>query len=191
MTRTAQSPPEGTKRTTPRWRRAGPLVVLLVAAAALVAACGGGGSHDAASSSSNATGAQSPARQSGILYAACMRAGGVSSFPDSAVSVHAGQVEFDIPPGIKDEPQFRSASRACSRDLPGGGASAKPSENIGDEIEFANCMRSHGITDFPDPMPGGGFDIPGNTNSPQFEAADSACQARPGSPGVHAGSNGS
>jgi hypothetical protein len=27
------------------------------------------------------------------------------------------------------------------------------------------------------PLPDGGFDVPGNTNSPQFEAADNACQA--------------
>jgi hypothetical protein len=46
-------------------------------------------------------------------------------------------------------------------------------------------MRSHGIRDFPDPMPGGGvaFQInagPGsdlNPSSPRFEAADQACRS--------------
>jgi hypothetical protein len=120
-----------------------------------------------------------------------MRSHGVSNFPDSAISVSGGQVEFDIPPAIKREAQFPSASRGCSRDLPDGGASAKPTVNIQEELAFANCMRAHEITDFPDPMPGGGFDIPGDTNSPQFRAAENSCRARSGSSGAHTGSNGS
>ena len=196
MRTTAQSAPEQKERTLLRWRRVGPLVVL-VAVAGLMAACGGGGLKDSASSPSNTPGdssntasGRSSARQSGVLYASCMRAHGVSNFPDSAISVNDGQVEFNIPLSIKGEPQFQSASRACSTDLPGGGASAKPSANVQEELEFASCMRAHGITDFPDPLPGGGFNIPGNTNTPQFEAAENACQASTGS-GAHAGSNGS
>jgi hypothetical protein len=38
-------------------------------------------------------------------------------------------------------------------------------------------MRSHGITDYPDPMPGGGFRITFDTSTPQFEAARNACTA--------------
>ncbi len=181
---------KGRKPAIPRWRRVGPLAVVLVAVAALAAACGGG-SKNTASSSPNAASAQSSASQSGVLFASCMRAHGVSNFPDSAVSVSGGQLELHVPGYLKSEPEFGSASRACQRDLPGGGASAKPSVNIQEELEFANCMRAHGITDFPDPLPGGGFDILGDTNSPQFEAAENACQTRPGSPGVHVGSNGS
>jgi hypothetical protein len=183
MTMTARSPAQGRTRTIPGWGRVGPLVVLLAAVATLMAACGGGRSHEAASSHSNTSTSSSAthsgassARQSGALYASCMRAHGVPNFPDSAVVVNDGQVEFNIPAGIKAEPQFPSASRACSRDLPGGGASAKPSRNVQEELEFARCMRSHGIADFPDPLPDGGFDIPGDTNSPQFHAAQQACQ---------------
>lgn len=190
MTETGRFPAEGKERTIPRWRRIGPLFVVLVAVATLAAACGGGGAPDGASSS-NRTTAPPSARPSGVLYASCMRSHGVTDFPDSAVLVSGGQVEFDIPASTKSEPQFSSASRACSRDLPGGGSSAKPGVNIQEELQFANCMRSHGVTDFPDPMPGGGFDIPGETNSPQFQVAENACQARPGSSGVHVGSNGS
>jgi hypothetical protein len=179
MTRTAQSPAEGKKRTAPRWRRAGPLVVALLALAALVAGCSGRGSPDA-TSSPNGTSAQSSATQSGIRYASCMRADGVPNFPDSAVSVNDGQIEFDVPGYVKNEPQFPSAARACQRDLPGGVVSAKH-VNLQEELEFARCMRSHGIADFPDPMPGGGWDLPGDTNSPQFETAAHACQTT----GIH------
>jgi hypothetical protein len=109
-----------------------------------------------------------------------MRAHGVSDFPDSAVSASGGRVEFHIPSGIKREPRFPSASRACQGDLPGGVSPAKPSESIQEELKLARCMRSHGIADFPDPMRGGGFDIPGNTDSSRFEAVERACETGPG-----------
>ena len=180
MTKKAHSPAEGKKRTAPRRRRAGPLVAMLVAVAALVAACSSGDSHGATSASSNGTSAQSSAGDSGVRYASCMRADGVSNFPDSAVSVNDGQVEFDVPRYLKSEPQFAAASRACQQDLPGGAPPVKH-VNLQEELEFSRCMRSHGIVDFPDPMPGDGWDIPIDTNSPQFEAAAHACQTT----GIH------
>ena len=118
------------------------------------------------------------ARRSGVLYASCMRAHGLSSFPDAAISVNGGRVEFDLPAGMKDEPAFATASRACARDLPGG-AAAKPPKSIAKELAYARCMRAHGVADFPDPLPGGGFDIPGNTSSQQFQAAEGACRQQP------------
>jgi hypothetical protein len=167
---------EARKRTIPPWRLVSFRGVALLTTAALVAACGSGGSNGVASSSSNRPSAQSPGRRNGVRFASCIRAHGIPNFPDSAVSA-IGQFETNVPRYLKAEPQFRSAVHACQRDLPGGGAAAKH-VNVEQELTFANCMRSHGITDFPDPMPGGGFNIPGNTNSPQFEAADNACQRR-------------
>ena len=53
-------------------------------------------------------------------------------------------------------------------------------------LKFSQCMRSHGITDFPDPQsqPGGGISIslhasPGsnlNPNGALFQAAQKACK---------------
>jgi hypothetical protein len=54
--------------------------------------------------------------------------------------------------------------------------------------DYAKCMRSHGIADFPDPQPnpggqGGSFQANGgsgsdlNHNDPRFQAADQACQS--------------
>jgi hypothetical protein len=180
MTRTARFPARARTLATARWRRAGPAIVVLAAAAALVAACGSGGSQDAASSSANGTSAQSSARQSGIIFVSCIRAHGVPSFPSWAVTAVDGQFEMHVPGYFKSEPQFQSALQACQRDLPGGGASAKHF-NIPEELNFARCMRSHGITWFPDPLPSGRFDIMADTTSPQFEAAARACQ----STGVH------
>jgi hypothetical protein len=171
MTTTAGSPAEPRRVTNQRWRRAGPLVVALAAVAALAAACGGGGS-----SSPDLTSGQSPARQSGLEFDSCVRAHGFPDFPDSAVSVDGSQLEIHVPSYLKGDPQFQSAFRACQADLPGGGPLAKH-VNVQAELVYARCMRSHGITGFPDPMPGGGFTIPFDTSTPQFEAADQACGA--------------
>jgi hypothetical protein len=58
------------------------------------------------------------------------------------------------------------------------GAAAAP-----DAMKYAQCMRAHGVPDFPDPVDGGfainntapGSDL--DPSSPQFVAADSACKA--------------
>ncbi len=50
-------------------------------------------------------------------------------------------------------------------------------------LGFAECMRAHGIADFPDPVlfPGGGwgFELVGQVNqtSPSFQAANQACKS--------------
>jgi hypothetical protein len=41
-------------------------------------------------------------------------------------------------------------------------------------LRFANCMRTHGVTDFPDPGQGSGGSIRG-ANSPAFIAASKTC----------------
>jgi hypothetical protein len=179
MTRTARSPAERSKRRSPRWGPIGPLIVVLVAIVAFAAACGGGASQDAASSSPNGTSVQSTARQNGMLFVSCIRAHGVQSFPDWAVSSVDGQFELHVPGSFKSEPQFMSALQACRRDLPGGAPTKHV--NVREELNFAICVRAHGITDFPDPLPGGGFNLLFDTNSPQFDAAARACQ----STGVH------
>ncbi len=150
----------------------------------LVAGCGGSNPGVAriggTKLSTGGTGAHEPARRTGALYASCMRAHGVPNFPDSAVSVIGGQVEIHVPRAVKREPNIPSASRTCQKDLPGSVAPAKH-VNMREELSFARCMRSRGISDFPDPLPGGGWDLPGNTNTPQFEAAAQACQTT----GIH------
>jgi hypothetical protein len=48
-------------------------------------------------------------------------------------------------------------------------------------IKFANCIRAHGVPNFPDPLPGGsGFSFavsdPGFFSSPAFKQAQQACK---------------
>lgn len=46
-------------------------------------------------------------------------------------------------------------------------------------IRFANCMRAHGVPNFPDPGGGGGIQVPAgsgiNPQSPAFQSAQKAC----------------
>jgi hypothetical protein len=65
------------------------------------------------------------------------------------------------------------------------GASAKPSASAsgkGSPLAFARCMRTHGVTNFPDPTPGGGGGVQirvgsgVNPFSPTFRSAQTACR---------------
>ena len=45
-------------------------------------------------------------------------------------------------------------------------------------LAFSKCMRSHGVSNFPDPSPGGGFEFQGSRSviaSPTFRAAQAKC----------------
>jgi hypothetical protein len=91
---------------------------------------------------------------------------------------------------------FMAAQRKCAKYSKGGGkppSAAKQQQAVAQVLKFSECMRSHGITDFPDPQvssSGGGtrigISLGGggkgsssnlNPNNPQFQAAQKACQA--------------
>jgi hypothetical protein len=57
-----------------------------------------------------------------------------------------------------------------------GAGPASPSASQGGAVAFAQCMRSHGVPDFPDPQ-NGHFLISGSDQSnPNFNSATQACQ---------------
>src|SRR4029077_3316086 len=65
--------------------------------------------------------------------------------------------------GVSDS-QFQAAKRACNHLLPSG--SSEPQETaqqkrtrLADELSFARCMRSHGVTRFPDPTAQGDLSV--------------------------------
>lgn len=79
---------------------------------------------------------------------------------------------------------------SCTIALAGCGSSAKPtrpvesgSTGISAVVRFSNCMRSHGVPDFPDLSAGGGpmgqqLARSGvNLNAPAFQSAMNACKA--------------
>jgi hypothetical protein len=124
-----------------------------------------------------------------IEYARCMRGHGVSDFPDPttspgggvAIAVHGG-------PGSdlnRTNPTFRAADQACRPLLPAGGQTPTLSAGqIAGEVTWARCMRSHGLTAFPDPNSRGAFDSARfDESSPAFQAASKDCtSAQPNGP---------
>ena len=148
----------------------------------LVAACSGGGSA--------ATSAGPPTFQSltakALAYAKCMRAQGITNFPDPTVqdSATSKAVGFNLDAGIDTHSsQFQSASKKCQKQTGFGHISAAQlQQGMNAMLKYAECMRSHGITSFPDPFENShqiGFNTSGtgiDQNSPRFKAANKTCQ---------------
>jgi hypothetical protein len=158
-----------------------PLVpTFVVAAAAAVLAAGCGGASPPAGSTRADAGATDVAGDA-VAFAACVRSHGLSSYPDPQVSGSPGHAEITISPGRLDptSPAFRSATRACGHLLPDGGS---PPRAISPQVQtqdlrFASCMRTHGVTNFPDPDHDGVFTLPSavDQQAPQFQRATNAC----------------
>lgn len=75
------------------------------------------------------------------------------------------------------------AAAGCVLAIAGCGSSghhASASSHVATRLAFSECMRGHGVTDFPDPgAGGGGINIAGtsiNPSSPAFRAAQARCQ---------------
>jgi hypothetical protein len=72
-----------------------------------------------------------------------------------------------------------SAGSGGSSNTGGGSSSTAGSAQSQQDLVYAQCMRSHGVADFPDPNPGGGFggSISSEVqNNPHYGTADSACR---------------
>jgi hypothetical protein len=72
---------------------------------------------------------------------------------------------------------------ACGSSKPSSTAAA---DQFAQGVKYSDCMRSHGVTKFPDPSPGGGYNIRGlgaEASSPAFVSAQTACaKQQPGGP---------
>jgi hypothetical protein len=71
-----------------------------------------------------------------------------------------------------------AALEACRAYMPNGGELTKPDpQRLEQARKFAQCMREHGITDFPDPDPNGHpGSLPFNPNDPKVRDAEEACK---------------
>ncbi len=122
-----------------------------------------------------------------LSFAKCMRSHGVPNFPDP--NAQGGIVASGLDVGSST---FRTAANGCRHLLPNGGqpTPAQQAQALAQALKFSQCMRSHGITSFPDPqsVAGGGIRIAIragqgsnlNPTNPQFQAAQKACQSLTG-----------
>jgi hypothetical protein len=172
-------PDEQSGRRNRRWG-----ALLVVAALALTAAACSSGSKSpgvaSAGSSSPTSTSSSSTRASLLAYSRCMRAQGITDFPDPD---SRGNLSLDAGPGSDldpNNPRYRAAHNACKSLLPP--QQAPPAGTKEANLRYARCMRAHGISDFPDPNPDGTLRIeakPGtdlDPNNPQYKAAHEACK---------------
>ncbi len=118
-----------------------------------------------------------------------MRSHGVPNMPDPAANgtlnvnfQKGGKGGSPVSSGInRNSPQCISADKTCRRLLPGGVPTpAQNQQALAKGLKFAQCMRSHGVPNYPDPNPTNpdvvhlvGID----PSSPQFQNAQKTCQS--------------
>jgi hypothetical protein len=126
-----------------------------LAALAVVALIGAGCGSNApsktgtATATATATAEKLSARDKAVKFAECIRAHGVSDFPDP-------DAKNDFEYGVSVTPAvWKRATTAC-KDLqpPGTLSSKRTPRQQSDSLRFAACIRAHGVKDFPDPVNG-------------------------------------
>jgi hypothetical protein len=120
-----------------------------LAALAMVALIGAGCSNASSENGSSGGDTNATDRDKAVKFAECMRANGVSDFPDPNAS---GEFVYgaSVSPAV-----FKKAVDACKDLQPPGTLSADRSpEQQSAGLKFAQCMRDNGVKDFPDPANG-------------------------------------
>jgi hypothetical protein len=116
------------------------LVVALAAisCAVAIAACG-----------SSANTSKSAREGAFLAFSQCMRSHGLPTFPDP--SPRGG---INLSSGINPfSPAFKEAQASCQKLLPGGGPGAvhPTAQAQAQTLKISECMRQHGVSEFPDP----------------------------------------
>ena len=150
--------------------RAAAAIIATAALALPAAACGSG-----SPSSTGSGGTSSAYAAHALAFARCVRAHGMPDFPDPD---SRGVFPKAALPGVSVS-RIRAAERPCSNLLTGGQPPLTARDQQ-DYLKAAACMRSHGITGFPDPVFSRGsvsFPIPSSidTRSQRFAQDRRTC----------------
>jgi hypothetical protein len=108
-----------------------------------LAACGSASKQSAKSAARPSTGF--------LAFSICMRSHGVPNFPDPSPG---GGIKIPANSGLNPfSPSFKAAQAQCHKLLPGGGPPSGPpsAQDKAAMLQISECMRSHGISGFPDP----------------------------------------
>jgi hypothetical protein len=181
-------------------RRAGLYAALLVTLALLAAACGGSNSPGAAGGSSPSNSASASA----VAYSACMRSHDVPEYPDP--DSHGNLPKGNARAFGVSSSQYQAAERACRHLLPNSDTTFNASltqclmngdcphalvqQALTEGLNFARCMRNHGVPNWPDPtidstgrpsfqITAAGISID-STRSSQMLSKIGHCQNQPG-----------
>jgi hypothetical protein len=107
------------------------------------------GTASSAGTTSSGANKKLTARDKAVKFAECIRAHGVSDFPDPD---EKNQFEY----GVSVSPAvWKQATTACKDLQPPGTLSGKrtPKQQSA-SLRFADCVRDNGVKDFPDPVNG-------------------------------------
>jgi hypothetical protein len=173
--------PEGPDRIPP-WRRTWwkgvALVTVLFALTVGAAACGGGSSH-ASGSSSTSSGSETSRYSEALKYVQCLRTHGEPDIPDPSAN---GNIQAGSGSSANSS-AAQAAAQACQKYAPPAPKGAAPGQNAQSgtkALEYAECMRAHGVTNYPDPSSNGVTRLSPNSgidqNSATYQAASEACQ---------------
>jgi hypothetical protein len=172
------------------WPRTAALAATAVAAGTVLLAAACGGSSASSPTGSSSSGSSTIAKD--VAYADCMNTHGV----DITVNSNGDFSESNSSSGSgASSQQVQTAQTACQHLLP---SSDQPSQarqlgHFEQLLKYTQCMRTHGVPNFPDPVSdgngaysfgapqaapsngGGGGGI--NPNSPAYQKAGQACQS--------------
>jgi hypothetical protein len=116
---------------------------------ATASSSGTNSSTGTASSTSSGADKKLTARDKAVKFAECIRAHGVSDFPDPDPK-NQFQYGISVSPAV-----WTKAVSACKDLQPPGTLSGKRSpRQQSTALKFAQCMRDNGVKDFPDPANG-------------------------------------
>ena len=147
-------------------------VVVLAAVALLTAACGGSDSTAGSSEAGQGFLAQA------LAFAHCMRSHGALGFPDPT-----SQGTITVTQALLNNPQIKSAAPSCQHLMPRGAVQLPAGLQRKLEtqaLQYAACMRSHGVPNFPDPIIRNGtvgFHIAARAPAPQSSSGASGSKS--------------
>jgi hypothetical protein len=166
------------------WQPAARTAAAIIATTVLVlsaAACTGG-SPSVVSSGGSTKAQGSSGSPSAVGYSQCMRSHGVPTFPDPNGS---GQIPKATAQhlGVSSS-QYQTAQTACAHLLPNSGEASQTEiqQMMSGMRGFAQCMRSHGVSNWPDPSTdNAGYPVfylhhKIDANSPQIMTTIRTCQ---------------
>ena len=152
-----------------------------VALGVIVAGCSGGSTAPTAASTGTSGSSGSSTLAEAVAYSQCIRNHGVSNFPDP-VQTPDGGYGYRTRGIDPNSASFQEALQAC-RSLPSPWTSTGQQLSPAQQqawLNWAKCIRAHGVPAFPDPTFSGnevhasGID----SSSPQQQSAMDACKSQ-------------
>ena len=107
-----------------------------------------GGSASTANASSGAN-TKLTSQEKAVKFAECMRANGVPHFPDPDAK---GDYNFGV--DVTREVWLKAVDACKALKPPGALSSKRTPKQQAASLRFAQCVRDHGVKDFPDPVNG-------------------------------------